>query len=215
MRTLLLIAATVLLSGCVAPGSAIGRLGLKARCDQQSEAPKEVRVFLAKDYGIGGLDRYFGKPEDYGHRDLEQVASAAEGRYRIEFPPVVYHISFWLLPPLGAYPKQPPPPVYYLRFSGSEEEVYLVGIDKSGFRYRVFDRQSRQEKKPSEAAWILADGRYIAESDANGRQTWFIEFTLKKPNKATEPTTIAVTSRAPSRDTPAPISTISLSHQSS
>ena len=176
----ILIASCIVLSGCAAPGSQIGQIGLKIQCDEKSRDAGPIRVLLTKDYGLGGLDRYFGKPEDYGHRDMEQVALPAGGKYRIEFSPVAYHITFWLLPPLGAYPKRPPPPAYLLRFLGNDNEVYLVGLNKKEFQYRVFDRQSRQEKKPSEANWMLEDGRYAPETLADGGATWFIEFTLKK-----------------------------------
>lgn len=100
---LILLIVSAMLSGCVAPGSSIGRVGIKAYCESNGSSTSEMRAVLTKEYGLGGLDRYFGKPEDYGHSDVEKFAHRKDGRYLIDFPPVVYHISFWLLPPLGAF----------------------------------------------------------------------------------------------------------------
>jgi hypothetical protein len=198
----LVIAITALFTGCVAPGSSVGRIGLKAHCEANESSPKELRVVLTKEYGLGGLDRYFGKPEDYGHRDIEMVASATDGRYRAEFA-VVYHIDFWMIPPLGPLPRHPPAPVYWLQIADSPEEVYLAGFDKRGLRYRVFDRLSRKEKKDSDARWKLADGRYAPEPTSGGKKIWYLEFTLKGPNQALVPTPMSVTPAASAPAAPA------------
>jgi hypothetical protein len=182
MRVLIFLFATSsLFAGCAAPGSAAGKVGVIVRYDQEIEAPKEIRVILPKEYGLAGLDRVWGRPESYGHRNIERTSMLKEGCYRVEFPPVTYSISFWLLPPLGAFPKQPPTPFYYLQFSGTEDEVYFVSFGKKGLHYRVYDRNSGVEKKQSDAAWIFTDGRYFAETEKDRFETWFIEFALK-PN---------------------------------
>ncbi|MDX2109048.1 MAG: hypothetical protein SFY80_02280 [Verrucomicrobiota bacterium] len=202
----------LLLSGCVAPGSSVGRVGLKAQLDKPYTAAMELRAVLTKEYGLGGLDRHFGKPEDYGNRDIVKVAPLTNEKFQIEFPRLVYHIDFWMLPPLGALPRQPPPPMFWIELSDSPDEVYQVGFVKHQFKYRVWDRSSRLEKSASEAKWLLFDGRYAPESFPEEDKVWYLEFRIQKqntenePNKAVEPTPVSVT--IPAEQDVAPLTSV-------
>ena len=63
---------------------------------------------------LGGLDEYFGKPEDYGHHDRINILDVSEeGIFKGAEDEVLYHMTFWLLPPLGIIPKTPPKPYYF------------------------------------------------------------------------------------------------------
>jgi|SRR5262245_23157615 len=188
MRALILpLLVAITSSGCAAPGSALGHLGFSgAVSEPNSAAPLTIAITLPRDYGLGGLDRAFGKPEDYGHKDHTVTTAVSEGTFTVEFPPVVYHVTFWLLPPLGAYPKRPPAPVYYVSFSDAPEEVYLVGMKGEEFDYRVFDRASRQARPKTAAAWSIVDGKYLLV-DSAGKKVWHLRITITKPRPASGP----------------------------
>jgi len=176
-------------AGCVAPGSAIGRLGFSGSIVTESVPPlsPSIQVTLPKHYGLGGLDPYFGQPEDYGHRDQTVTVQVQDGKFSVDFPPVVYHVSVWLLPPLGAFPRHPPSPTFFVYFSDTPDEVYLVGIDRGTFRYKVLDRASWSEKPADRAAWQIIHGEYSARG-AGRQAVWYLHIEAKRPNNSVEPT---------------------------
>ena len=99
----------LVVTGCVAPGSSMGILKLRGQAHNSNpfEEPLKVRVLLPKEYGLGGLDHFFGKPEDYGHSDkVEDKEVDNEGNFSFRHK-VIYHITFYILPPLGAFPQKP------------------------------------------------------------------------------------------------------------
>ena len=118
----------LLLSACAAPGSKIGRIALSGTVSESPSDSLSLEVTLPKHYGLGGLDLIMSSPEDFGHKDQTVQVEVVEGRFSFQFPPLAYHATFWLLPPLGAFPKQPPEPAYFVRFSDTPDEVYLVGF---------------------------------------------------------------------------------------
>jgi hypothetical protein len=149
-------------SGCAAPGSAIGHLGFSGTvAGADLRDPLAIEATLPKDYGLGGADRVLGEPEQYGNNSSTLTAPVSAGAFTAEFAPVVYHVTFWLVPPLGAFPKRPPPPTYVVSFSNAPHEVYVLGMNADRFAYRVYDRASRREKAISEAAWRIVDGDFL------------------------------------------------------
>lgn len=178
----------VLLSSCAAPGSAIGRVAFSGTVlSSGSTEPVSLEATLPKHYGLGGLDLVMNSPEDFGHKDQTVTIAVRDGAFSFQFPPVVYHVAFWLLPPLGAFPKQPPGPAYFVRFSDTPEEVYLVGLDRGAFKYQVFSRSSRQELKHEEATWSFTRGEYVPVKDADGK-VWHLRVEAARSNKAFNPT---------------------------
>jgi hypothetical protein len=176
----LALTAVVLLSGCVAPGSTIGRLGLSGTL-AGGDDPLSMQVTLPKHYGLGGLDLVLNRAEDFGNRDQTVTVEVKDGAFSHEFPPVVYHVSVWLLPPLGAFPRQPPEPVYQVSFSDAPNEVYLIGIDRGGFRYDTFDKSTRQKLKPEAASWRITKGEYVPIDQKN--RIWHLRIEGMKSNR--------------------------------
>ncbi len=72
-----------LLPGCVMPGSSIGHLSIRGSLQSSTGQPlpdREVQFLLPAEYGLGGLDLVFQKPEDFGHQDYSfTVTTNAEG----------------------------------------------------------------------------------------------------------------------------------------
>jgi hypothetical protein len=68
------------LIGCVAPGSAIGTLAIRGQLLNPGNGAvpeKQVQLVITPEYGLGGLDQYFAKPED--HRHGEHVLHTTTG----------------------------------------------------------------------------------------------------------------------------------------
>lgn len=176
-----LLTLSVFYSGCAAPGSGLGRIGVVGEIKSAQEIPATLSVTLPKTYGLGGMDTFFGKPEDYGNRNITIDAPVENGRVTAIFPPVIYHITFWLLPPLGGFPRHPPPPVFRVRFSDIPEEYYLVGYYRGVFQYRVFDSYSHQRKDQTEGRWVLTQGKYLPENPEDKRSsTWILRFEARQ-----------------------------------
>jgi hypothetical protein len=175
----------LLLSACAAPGSKIGRIALSGTVSESPSDSLSLEVTLPKHYGLGGLDLKMNSPEDFGHKDQTVQVEVVEGRFSFQFPPLAYHATFWLLPPLGAFPKQPPEPAYFVRFSDTPDEVYLVGFYRGSFKYKVFNRTSRQELKPEEATWSFSRGEYVPLEDGK-TEVWNLRVEASRSKKAAD-----------------------------
>jgi len=177
----LLVLVSGLITGCAFPGSSLGILKLNGQIDdyRPSGEPLKVRAMLPKEYGLGGLDHAFGKPEDYGHSDrIEIEAVDADGNFAFRHE-VVYHITFLLLPPLGVIPKTPPLPVYLVGFSDCHDEVYWVDFKRNKPIYRVYRMPQKQEIPLDKARWTISDGS-VQELDVDGRKTLDITLRFKR-----------------------------------
>lgn len=90
-------------------------------------ANEEVQLVLPAAYGLGGLDLVFNEPSDFGREDkLFDLVTDSEGRFEQDLGTQVYHMSFWILPPLGGFPRRPPAPFVLLRFPDRGEEIYAI-----------------------------------------------------------------------------------------
>lgn len=167
----------VFVSGCVAPGSGIGSVGLIGNFNPMSgNPPQNVNVTLPATYGLGGLDQWFGEPEDYGHKERNLSAVISGGEFKAYFR-VVYHVAYWLIPPLGPIPRQPPPPFFVLRFPDMPDEVYIVGLVDEQVEYKVFDASSREERGPQDSHWRIA-GRGYEEANVAGEEIWYLQVSF-------------------------------------
>lgn len=176
-----LLAVLVLLSGCAVPGSSMGIVSLSGRIDsdRREEGPLQVRIVLPGEYGLGGPDRYFGDPEDYGHEDKVAVREVdAAGEFSVTHE-VVYHMACLLLPPLGPFPRNPPPPVYLLGFSDSRDEFYAVGFHKGAVAYRAYRMPRKEEIPVGEAAWIVTGGS-LTKTKKEGRPALDVSLEFKR-----------------------------------
>ena len=175
------------LTGCAAPGSKIGRVGFSATVERVPTPVKtRIEITLPKDYGLGGFDRVFPGPEAFGHRDQTASAELSGEPVKIDFPPLVYHITFWLLPPLGAFPRHPPPPMYWVSFSDAPEEIYLLGMNRGQLDYRVYNRGTRQECPKGDAAWQITRAEYKPVGTGEN-ETWHLVVALTKSDAARVP----------------------------
>ena len=178
------IISSVLIQGCAAPGSALGRVSINGVVNELNSEGLELKLVLDKNYGMGGPDSYFGTPEDYGYKDKINVVEINEdGKFHGEELDVVYHRTFLLLPPLGGFPKKPPKPYYFLEFSNKKSETYLVGESKNGFDYKVYDKSSRTEIEKYKAYWNIKSGEFV-ELEKEGQKGWLLTIEIEKYNNS-------------------------------
>lgn len=171
------------LQGCAAPGSAIGRIRIDGEFNPPPSEKLKLRITLDKQYGLGGLDEYLGEPEDYGNEEKINILTVDEdGIFYGPEAQIIYHITFWILPPLGVYPNAPPKPYFFLEISNKKEEIYLVGDTDNGFDYKVFNIPSRDEISKEDAYWAIKSGKYLPiEND--GPKGWRLKLQIEKNNK--------------------------------
>jgi len=151
VRLCLVGAVSLLLVGCAAPGSSITRHCIRGTVVDslgRGVPGQRVVIVLPASYGLGGLDTYFGRPEDYGHHDQRAMLTTdGSGNFCHLFDPCAYHITFFLLPPLGPFPRRPPKPVYGVHLSPC---TYVVGYDRDHFDYRIIPASGPPERDPSQ-----------------------------------------------------------------
>lgn len=88
---------------------------------------EEIQFIVPAAYGLGGLDLVLNKPEDFGHQDHSfTLITDSQGEFSYDLGNQIYHVTFWLLPPLGAFPRHPPPPFLLLRLPSLPGEYYAV-----------------------------------------------------------------------------------------
>ena len=137
---------SLLLIGCAAPGSVLTQPSVRGRLvDARGHGipNRRLDLMLPSQYGLSGLDAVWGKPEDYGHKQrVATVRTDSDGRFSHVFPSTTYSITFFLVPPLGAVPRQPPKPFFALRTSSIEPDSYLIGSNRGRLDYRVWDHSS-------------------------------------------------------------------------
>ena len=131
-----IIAAT--LSGCIAPGSAMGHLSIRgslASVDGKPLANRELQLLLPAAYGLGGLDLVLTKPEDFGHQDhVFILRTGPDGKFSHDLGDRIYHMDFWLIPPLGGFPRHPPAPFFLVRAQDAPGEYYAVQTQDGQFK---------------------------------------------------------------------------------
>jgi hypothetical protein len=163
MGRLAIVAACALAgAGCAAPGSRLGRIAISGTVvGRDSGSPLSLEVTVPEDYGFSRLDLMLSEAGD-GQRSSQPVTvEVVNGDFSHEFPPFVYHTTFFILPPIGPYPRHPPPPTFRLAFSDAPNEIYIVGYDKGAFRYEVYSHISRALIAREHASWVMTGGEYV------------------------------------------------------
>ena len=177
-----IVLASAIFQGCAAPGSTVGRISIDGEINPPPKEELNVTVTLDKHYGLSGLDKYFGEPEDYGHHDIINILNVGkEGIFKGPEAEVVYHMTFWFLPPLGIIPKTPPKPYFFLEFSDKKDEIYLVGEANNNFDYKVYDITSRNEITKQKASWNILSGEYLP-IEGEGPNGWRLQLEIEKYN---------------------------------
>ncbi len=177
----LLVPLYCIIVGCVAPGSSLTRLRVQGEIVNQSEngvTNQEVTLGFAKQYGLAGLDAIWGKPESYGHHDQTITISTNEnGIFDHTFDPTTYSISFWILPPIGVIPKNPPEPFFFLRIDDNPNEYYYIHADRDKISYKVISRyhKDKLDKSPSRPFTLSGE---LLEDKFDNFKGWLVRFKL-------------------------------------
>ena len=156
----------------------MGTLQIQGSFQVPASEREEIIVTLPAAYGLGAGDRIMEDPGMFGHEDRTwRLKADANGAFTVTNIETVYHVTICLLPPLGAFPEQPPLPFYLIRFPQNEKEVYLVGPSPAGPAYKVLDPDSKAEIQPSQAEWILENLEYLPIDEGRG---WLLKFSVSR-----------------------------------
>lgn len=179
---------SLLLIGCAAPGSARTRPSVRGRLVDargQGIPNRRLDLMLPSQYGLSGLDAVWGKPEDYGHKQqVATVQTDSDGRFSHVFPATTYSITFYILPPIGAIPRQPPKPFFALRTSSIQPDSYLIGANRDHLDYRIWDHNDGK-LRPDVTQKIT--GTFTLQevpARADGQEQlkgWEADITVKQP----------------------------------
>jgi len=132
-------------------------------------ANETIEFILPAEYGLGGLDPYFGKPEDYGHHDRRfSTMTDSNGEFRYNVGRTVYHVTMFLIPPLGALPRRPPAPFLLVRVRRYADEYYAVQTWNGRFKAYTTDAH---ELPLEQASLVQLEARSIKDEKVNGRAT--------------------------------------------
>ncbi len=174
------VALLLLLSSCAAPGSALGKVGIRANISLPLESDLRLRITLDESYGLGSIDRYFGKPEDYGHKDQVTVLTMKpDGSFEDQIFEVLYHVTYFILPPLGPIPRKAPKPYYIIEFSNIKDEIYVVGEPRTGFEYRTYSYSKNAEFSKDEAYWRITSGEFT-EALIENTNMWLLNIKIER-----------------------------------
>jgi hypothetical protein len=125
-------------SGCVAAGSSSGRLTVRGTLTSNQGQPlanEELQLLLPAAYGLGGLDLVTHEPEDFGQHDqIFKTTTERNGAFLFDLGTRIYHINFWLIPPLGGFPRHPPTPFVLLRVTSMPGEYYAIQTRDGKFK---------------------------------------------------------------------------------
>ena len=158
------------MTACAAPGSSIGSVSIRGTLTAAGEplAGASGAILLPASYGLGGLDLVMNKPEDFGHKD-ERFAftTDSDGNFQQDLGKRIYHVTCWLLPPVGCYPKRAPPPFVLVRVDAAPEEYYAIQTHDGQFR--IYDQTGRA--LPPEQARLLKLSAQSLPGDAETRET--------------------------------------------
>ncbi len=124
--------------GCVAAGSSSGHLSVRGTLTSDRGQPlanEELQLLMPAAYGLGGLDLVTHEPEDFGQHDqIFKTTTGPNGAFVFDLGTRIYHVSFWLVPPLGGLPRHPPAPFVLLRVTSMPGEYYAVQTRDGKFK---------------------------------------------------------------------------------
>lgn len=94
-----------------------------------------------------------------------------------------YPFGIWIIPPLGAIPNHPPPPLFVIRFPETLEETYFVWLEDGKFEYEIYDTNTRLKKAPQESHWRIEGQKYEAseypDQEKSGvKEIWYMHVKL-------------------------------------
>ena len=147
VRTATIIVVAGFTSACLAPGSALGQVSLEGTAEWVGGQPipdQELEFILPAAYGLGGLDLILNTPEDFGREHFRFSTMTNEhGEFSYDLGNRVYHVTCWLLPPVGCFPRTPPPPYLLVRVPGLDDEYYAINTYDGKFKIYTADGKER------------------------------------------------------------------------
>jgi hypothetical protein len=148
--------------GCAAPGSRLARIAISGTViERDAPIPISMEVALTPDYGFSRLDWMLSESKDRQQATPPVIVEIVDGQFSHQFPPFAYHGTFFMLPPIGFYPRHPPPPTFTVSFSDASSEAYVIGFDRGTFRYEAYNRVSRSPIARDRTSWVIANGEYV------------------------------------------------------
>lgn len=161
-RYLKLLIALFLLSGCVAPGSSpteIDIVGYIHGKDLKKLYNQEVKIEIGDQYGTWGEERN-GIPKIKAKIGKDGKFFAKFGLFR--------HITYWLLPPLGSRPKNPPPPYFSFYMPNKPNELYYIWMVHDKIKYLFYDiNKSSKRVDPQQAFWKIESGKFYETENSD------------------------------------------------
>jgi hypothetical protein len=138
---LLLVAVLMSAVGCALPGSATTQVVISGQLldDQgRGQSGKAIEFTLPAEYGMSEIDREHGSAEDFGRRSQRHTAvTDFLGSFSARFAPVDYSTAWWVLPPLGRFPRVPPDPMVLIRVLDSPSTWYQILLKEDDIVYTI------------------------------------------------------------------------------
>ena len=162
----------LMITGCALPGSTFCDVRLEGSVRLDTGEPianREIQVILPAEYGMGGMDLVFGEPGDYGHHD-EQFSGVtdANGEFALDLGTQTYHVTFWLIPPLGFMLSNPPPPLILCRLPDFPDEYYVI---ETGENYFVIINDSGDEVPIEKAQVQSISASHLVRDGVEGEES--------------------------------------------
>jgi len=137
---------TLLLAGCLAaPGSATMQTSVSGQVvDTQGQAlaKKSVEIAVTNKWG-SGMDDWDGNTS--WERVRAQLRTDADGQFNHLFERTIYGIAFFIMPPIGDIPRNPPVPWFVIRTDSTAPD--FLPLDRKGKKLVV--RKSVQAALPN------------------------------------------------------------------
>lgn len=177
-----LFAALLAAEGCTVPVSRTAAISVSGELRSASGQPlpgKKVEITLPSDYGLNETDLTYGAASSYGHQNQQAVIMTdVLGSFAHAFHPVSYSTAFWVLPPLGSFPRKPPAPFFYVRLLDDPEQIYGIIVKPEETLYRVY------KQLPGAAAPVPGDKKLEVNGklreEERGAKAWVVELKLQE-----------------------------------
>jgi hypothetical protein len=109
------------------------------------------------------------EPDDFGHKDERfSTQTGPDGKFLFDLGERIYHMMFWLLPPLGGFPRNPPPPFMFLRVPDLGREY--VAVETATARSKLFSKDGAELTFEESALAAVSVSNHSSSAD-DGRST--------------------------------------------
>ncbi len=140
-RALLVPGVLFFLTACAIPGGLNTQVVVSGQLlDAQGRAQsgQAIELTLPAEYGMSEIDHEHGSAEEFGRRAQKRTAvTDFLGSFSAEFTPVEYSTAWWVLPPLGRFPRLPPEPMILIRVMDQPSTWYQVLLKDGDIVYTI------------------------------------------------------------------------------